>query len=148
MSTKNNSGTDIGVLTNFQSMPKRFMAWDKETKEFWYDLGGYNLVFEDEIRLGLWLANRKEVHGLNLDRFIIVQSTNLFDKDGKEIFEGSIVEFEGNKHIVINANGCFIIDSPKLGIIETTWDLLWRYDRLNMKVIGHILSNPELLEEK
>ena len=67
---------------DFQPVPKRFMVWDKETKAFWYDFGGQNLIFESEIRLGLWLANRKEVHGLDLNRFIIIQSTNLFDKDG------------------------------------------------------------------
>lgn len=81
---------------DFQPVPKRFMVWDKETKAFWYDFGGQNLIFESEIRLGLWLANRKEVHGLDLNRFIIIQSTNLFDKDGNEIFEGSIVYCESD----------------------------------------------------
>lgn len=139
---KNNSDTENNFPINFHPMPKRYMVWDKETKEFWYDFGGKNLIFESEIRLGLWLANRKEVHGLSLDRFIIVQSINLFDKDGKEIFEGSILKCKCGTRIklVEEKNGGFF--PLATGCYEGA------NEADEVEVIGHILSNPELLEGK
>lgn len=136
---------------DFQPVPKRFMVWDKETKAFWYDFGGQNLIFESEIRLGLWLANRKEVHGLDLNRFIIIQSTNLFDKDSNEIFEGSIVEdrCSGLNWLVFIENGEVFIRHRgavmHYGYISTGTK---KWVETNVKRIGHILSNPELMEKE
>lgn len=133
--------TNIGSL-DFQPMPKHFMVWDKETKAFWYDFGGQNLIFESEIRLGLWLANRKEVHGLDLNRFIIIQSTNLFDKDGNEIFEGSIVYCESDDEYGYVE---YDHDEGKYMVIVDNIASDFSCGGDYYGVVGHILSNPELL---
>lgn len=127
---------------DFQPVPKRFMVWDKETKAFWYDFGGQNLIFESEIRLGLWLANRKEVHGLDLNRFIIIQSTNLFDKDGNEIFEGSIVYCESDDEYGYVE---YDHDEGKYMVIVDNIASDFSCGGDYYGVVGHILSNPELL---
>ncbi len=130
---------------DFQPVPKRFMVWDKETKAFWYDFGGQNLIFESEIRLGLWLANRKEVHGLDLNRFIIIQSTNLFDKDGNEIFEGSIVYCESDDEYGYVE---YDHDEGKYMVIVDNIASDFSCGGDYYGVVGHILSNPELLGSK
>lgn len=90
MDTKNNSGTDIDVLTKFQPMPKRFMVWDKITEKFndngrlydWREIA--YLLYPSPLDTRDGIREREE-------RYIIVQSTNLFDEDDEEIFEGSVV---------------------------------------------------------
>lgn len=85
------------------------------------------------------------------DDNIIVQSTNLFDKDGNEIFEGSIVEdrCSGLNWLVFIENGEVFIRHRgavmHYGYISTGTK---KWVETNVKRIGHILSNPELLEKK
>nr|DAN83063.1 MAG TPA: YopX protein [Caudoviricetes sp.] len=82
----------------------------------------------------------------------IMQSTGLFDKNGKEIFEGDVVQFEDcytetdflyvNTGIVEWSQGSFTItnrDSVEMG------DLL-DGEFLDVTIIGNVYENPELLE--
>ena len=82
----------------------------------------------------------------------IMQSTGLFDRNGKEIFEGDIVQFEDcytetdflyvNTGIVEWSQGSFTItnrDSVEMG------DLL-DGEFLDVTIIGNVYENPELLE--
>lgn len=133
----NNQHTDINVgyqtLTNFQLMPKRFMVWDQRRQKF---IDGEPLTIDDIVCSN---SIRERIGELDF-----IQSTNLFDKDDEEIFEGSIVrDFDGEIGVVYYdsqegqywakfSNGdSTAMDSPGI-----------------MKVLGHILSNLELLEEK
>lgn len=76
----------------------------------------------------------------------LMQFTGLYDKNGKEIYEGDILK--GNFHTPIQvyfSNGQFkanVIGKDKQG--ELTWhgDLLGRTE-----IIGNIHENPELLEQ-
>ncbi len=69
---------------DFQPMPKRFMVWDK-----------VHNIMSSPVELAGLPSLRPDLFDNTSqakDNIIVVQSTNLFDKDGKEIFEGSIVE--------------------------------------------------------
>lgn len=147
----NNSVTDINVGNlNFQSMPKRFIAWDKYRND-WVTKFLMSSTDDKEsddwtCPLTLGINSKGEKDWLNNDQLIICQSTGLFDKDGKEIFEGSIVE---NGHrwrgIIVGYKGQWVVNY-KIPTPEM-WHLL--YDIKNcIKNIGHILSNPELLEDE
>jgi len=80
----------------------------------------------------------------NCDRFIPLQSTGLFDCDGKEIFEGDIVEKLAHRQqfswvtVVNNVTEFF----NKYYIYEIDEAPDSRY----FKVLGNIYENPEFLE--
>ena len=83
-----------------------------------------------------------EEYGYSYEDVVIIQSTNLFDKDGKEIFEGSIVEWGSDIGAVELYKGKWtfhIVDEP----FDVYHELFPNADMV--KVVGHILSNPELL---
>ena len=131
---------DNNVTRKFQPMSKRFIVWDKELQKFYEDSNG--IVSS----VGLYgLAEFLNICGRPLEQLEVIQSTNLFDKNGKEIFEGSIVE----NHF-IGKNGCVYYDEDVAGwrilYKDGTWDDLY-YVRSDIATVGHILSNLELLEE-
>ena len=90
----------------------------------------------------VWLEDRKEwVHCDNGD---ICQYTGLKDKNGTEIYEGDMLDYDGDLWQVeyLEEDGMFALISE--GIVEN-------FSNMNSKwfeVIGNIHENPELLEVK
>ena len=72
------------------------------------------------------------------------QFTGLLDKNGKEIYEGYIVEFgnriQGRSKVVFD-NGCFMAEAKNY---ETA--LTYRVS-MHAMVIGNIYDNPEMLKQ-
>jgi hypothetical protein len=68
----------------------------------------------------------------------MTQLTGLKDKNGKEIYEGDILDFEnGYKDVIEFFNGCFKLQQS--GYMD---------NMEHGKVIGNIYENPELLTNK
>lgn len=132
---------------DFQPIPKRFMVWDGE-HFLKLQTSCPEIVFQTEKMKKELVYELDDIISLSrvadISSFDIIQSINLFDKDGKEIFEGSIVE----NHF-INKFGLVYYDEDVAGwrilYEDGTWDDLY-YVRADIAVAGHILSNPELLE--
>lgn len=143
-------------IMKFQPMPKRFMVWDKTKRSFWRNTTDGKKVF-DLIQLANFLISQGR-WGTPHTNFGFLQSTNLFDKDGKEIFEGSIVNVYENYNfgngdnerdfdgLVACHEGCWSVNSwnGEDELIEPLYEI--RPEHISL--VGHILSNPELLEEK
>ncbi|CYU77217.1 hypothetical protein HO662_02785 [Streptococcus suis] len=127
-------------------MIPKFRAWDKISHAWRHDVYiGLDGLAKDLSRTG------EEPFELPLDNVIIMQSTGLFDKNGKEIFEGDVVvvydelnEFEPEVYEIVYSqdNLAWIFydnESHDFYLISTcTWD--------ELEIIGNAHQNPELLE--
>ena len=82
------------------------------------------------------------------DEIELMQSTGLKDKNGKEIFEGDIVDYKG-REAVIKWHGSYasfiyrFVDGLQERVSEWAPLFLACY---HFEVIGNIYENPELLE--
>ena len=99
----------------------------------------------------IWIEEKKD--WLHFDDYeCLMQSTGLFDKSGKEIYEGDVVQFEDcseashflyiNTGIVEWCQGGFHVTNRDSVSMEDLLD----GDVLDVKIIGNIYENPELLE--
>lgn len=89
------------------------------------------------------------------DEIELMQSTGLFDKNGKEIFEGDVIAIEvDDTGTPINAR---VFQNSKIGVLmfhvfEDNEDVpmveLLEDNSVAFEIIGNIYENPELLEEK
>ena len=131
----------------------KFRAWDNRNKTMWDFvvsswngvIEGYRVIndkriFENDIRLGI----NEEFEDYD-GEITIMQHTNLKDKNGKEIYEGDIVECEQlnqkQKGEVIFRKGMWSWEFKK---DKDSW-LYEVAKKWNGEIIGNIHSNPELL---
>lgn len=125
----------------FKQREKKFRAWDPEhwdevKEEFIGEMFYFDILNLRDDHEGIWYKDNYIGHLLNKDSSIM-QYTGLKDKNGKEIYEGDIVD------------GGFIV----------AWHLnrwVYSYDGNasegnlddDCEVIGNIFENPKLLDEK
>ena len=85
-------------------------------------------------------GNVEEIFDVYLNEVELMQYTGLKDKNGKEIYEGDIVDcFAGEyRHGIWEYQNRFAIE---FGWTQSMWDML-NCDRL--EVLGNIYENPEL----
>ncbi len=85
----------------------------------------------------------------NGEDVVLMQSTGLFDRNGKEVFVGDIVKCtRGCLHEVYlekEYGGTFIGGMPAVYLKGLNEGYAWTGDE---EVIGNIYENPEFLEEK
>ena len=130
-------------------MIPRFRVWLPDTIQM---LRVKALVFEkDRTRC---ICGYSFDFSLEDENATIMQSTGLLDKNGKEIFEGDIVQFEDcyevsdflyiNTGIIEWCQGGFHVTNRDSVLMEDLID----GDSLDVTIIGNVYENPELLEEK
>ncbi|HEW0852407.1 TPA: hypothetical protein VZ314_001702 [Streptococcus pneumoniae] len=138
-----------------------------------YDSGSLSRMYQpDEVMVGngdIWIIDEDSVAGewiVNND-IHLMQSTGLFDKNGKEIFEGDILEIQGIR-MVVKFGSYEYIESSKsnghtLGVVYNGLgfyvecinaadpDRISPFEPETLKesaIIGNRLEKPELLEDK
>ena len=85
---------------------------------------------------------------VEFDEIKLMQSTGLKDKNGKEIFEGDIVDYKGRKALVSwhGSYASFIYRFvDELQKRNAEWNPLY-LAYMRCEIIGNIYENPELLE--
>ena len=121
-----------------------------------YDGGSLNRMYQpDEVMVGggdIWIIDEDSVAGdwiVNNDLHLM-QSTGLKDKNGKEIFEGDILDYKGRKALVRwhGSYASFIYRFvDELQNRKTEWKPLY-LAYMKCEIIGNIYENPEFLEDK
>lgn len=123
----------------------KFRFWDTVHKEMKYDITC--------ILIGYFAGTLSEFFN-KLDAAIPMQYTGLLDKQGREIYEGDIVEWVADdmfkSGIIIFENGCFQIKGLRCSLGDFSrfqTDVCHFAGDDNWRVIGDVYSNPELLKE-
>lgn len=131
-------------------MIAKYRAWDSANKEMFKDTfaiteNGQVVVVEQES-----VASSPDY--VFVDHLVIMQSTGLKDKNGKEIFEGDIVQFEDcyevsdflyiNTGIIEWCQGGFHVTNRDSVLMEDLLD----GDSLDVTIFGNIYENKELLD--
>jgi len=123
----------------------KFRAWDKKKKKmcFVWAVGYYKngTIADIKIQQG----NKWK----NIKNFILLQYTGLKDESDREIYEGDIVKGELVDMLGYNAGEvkgvvCYV---SKWGCYAIGNDMVLLKDLRNIKVVGNIHENPELLKE-
>lgn len=116
---------------------RQYRVFDKQTKKI-YLVASINFA-EAEIEI---LNDNDKIIALPWDeRLVLMQHTGLKDKNGKMIWEGDIVTDDAGEMVydeVIFHKGCYCI---KKG--ENQYHI---FNEKNVKVIGNIYENPDLLK--
>ena len=154
-------------------MIPKYRAWDSAKKEMFKDTfaiteSGQVVVVEQES-----VASSPDY--VFVEHLVIMQSTGLKDKNGKEIFEGDILKFndewneychegyvdgsvEGVNYVeVVKGEACF--EFGKTRYPESSLFIYMEDEHLSFaefvkdkdfefEIIGNIYKNPELLEDK
>ena len=135
-----------------RAMIPRYRAWDGGSlcrmyspEEVMVCNGDIWIIDEDGVA-GEWIVNND---------LVLMQSTGLRDKNGKEIFEGDIIAIEVDDTVIpINAR---VFQNSKKGILmfhvfEDNEDVpmveLLEDDSVAFAIIGNIWEHPELAEVK
>jgi hypothetical protein len=128
----------------------KFRAWIKTEKCFADYIESIRFYINE---IDLCWGGICESDCFDFNDVILMQSTGLKDKDGKEIFEGDIVQFEDchevsdflyiNTGIIEWCQGGFHVTNRDSVLMEDLLD----GDSLDVTIIGNIYETPELLED-
>lgn len=134
-------------------MIPKFRAWISEADTMTNDLKGIDFENETVVLRKLYYEDgfpvETEVFEVEIGNAILMQSTGLFDINGKEVFVGDIVKCtRGCLHEVYlekEYGGTFIGGMPAVYLKGLSEGYAWTgYE----EIIGNVYENKELLEEK
>lgn len=122
-------------------MKPKFRVWDKLDKEI-YEVGEIHWSRGEFDFIGDGITFKRDA-----DEVELMQSTGLFDKNGKEVFVGDIIKCtRGCPHEVYlekEYGGTYIGGMPAIYLKGLLSGYAWTEDE---EIIGNIYENPELLE--
>ena len=128
-------------------MIPKFRAWDKRFSEFVEDffVSEDGKIYKKSTNTGYGIAISRETS----DKVILMQSTGLKDKNGKEVFVGDIIKCtRGCLHEVYiekEYGGTYFGGMPAVYLKDLREGYAWTEHE---EIIGNIYENPELLEDK
>jgi hypothetical protein len=128
-----------------------------------FDSRRHDPVFKRSQRMERVIKFRQFYHGLfhyfeytdgicsgpasaSIKNYPITQFTGLIDKNGKEIYEGDIIDVAGTPVVVCWNKECASFSCRKIDETEPYSDHLYGCQNMTI-IIGNIFENPELLKE-
>jgi uncharacterized phage protein (TIGR01671 family) len=124
-------------------MIPKFRAWDKENQIM---LDVSLIDFKKRVLVGEHFEFG-ETNFISFDKIELMQSTGLFDRNGKEVFVGDIVKCTRGCHHEVylekEYGGTFIGGMPAIYLKGIKEGYAWTEAE---EIIGNIYENPELLE--
>ena len=109
-------------------------------------------VFAHSINFADWDFAKKEMENKyrhkdkHPDRFILMQYTGLKDKNGKEIYEGDVVEYMNRADRLCGDIVCWNTKNLRWGTKNRGYPLACL--DIEYEVIGNTYENPNLLEDR
>nr|DAY00989.1 MAG TPA: YopX protein [Caudoviricetes sp.] len=140
-------------------MIPKYRAWDVLAEKMIDEILMISFVRKEIIgkfRNGSTSVPLKFEDGRNGEDVILMQSTGLKDKNGKEIFEGDIITDGYTLGVLRNHQtlGFYMVDEKgKENFLSDTVDTegfeeAKEFMKNSIEIIGNIYENPELLEDK
>lgn len=127
-------------------MMPRFRAWNKATKEM-HEVDDIVSIDFEKKQICVKTLFFEKVSYYDFDDVVLMQSTGLRDKNGKEIFEGDIIDStDGFLTGVVEfreALGMFVSNLVEYNNFERLCNVA-----SSRKIIGNIWEHPELAEVK
>lgn len=111
---------------------RKYKAWDKVNKKMIEDVASIHFKAEMIATSNLCFYPFKDIE--------LLQSTGLFDKNGKEIFEGHILNYRDEYRVVEMYDGAWISRTGEKRLIVKMAVLS------GAKIIGNKFENRELLD--
>lgn len=125
-------------------MIPRYRAWNKATKAM-YEVDDIMSIDFGKSEIGVKTLFFDQTNRYDFDDIVLMQSTGLTDKNGKEIFEGDIIDStDGFLTGVIEFRvslGMFVSDLVEYNNFERLCNVA-----SSRKIIGNIWEHPELAE--
>ena len=127
-----------------RTMIPRYRAWNKATKEM-HEVDDIVSIDIEKKQIYVKTLFFNQLNHYVFDAVVLMQSTGFRDKNGKEIFEGDIIDSEDG---ILSGVVEF---RPDLGMFVSTLIKYNNFERLcnvadSVHIIGNIYTNPELLE--
>jgi len=128
-------------------MIPKFRAWDKVFKE----MVQVNALLLDEQVIKVTYKNGN-IAKEDVKEYVLMQSTGLKDKNGKEIFEGDVVRMRNprDRRQIGKFQVVRVANSPMLGLLDKklTTEIFNLYEHMRnyYEIAGNIYENPKLLE--
>lgn len=133
-------------------MIPKYRAWSKQEKRLILSEDILAIDYENEeivtqkIYFEDGLPVERDIYTYDFDAAVLMKSTGLKDKNGKEIFEGDAVKMAKNVYseptyyeVVRHRGGAYRLESKRYGC-----ELWLRHT--DCEIAGNIWENPELLE--
>ncbi|HEL2382914.1 TPA: hypothetical protein TZS71_000654 [Streptococcus suis] len=133
-------------------MIPKFRAWDVHNKKMLTEselvIWSGNVYANDYQKIfKRFMEGARGLVGYSVDDKFLMQSTGLFDANGKEVYIGDIVKCtSGCSHEVIflkEYGGRYIGGMPAIYLSDIREGYAWTEDE---EIIGNIYENPELVE--
>lgn len=140
-------------------MTPRYRAWIKTEKRMFLSDDILNIDYENkeivtqQVYFKNGLPDDRDIYFYDFDEIVLMQSTGLKDKNGKEIFEGDVLEIEDEGEVLGNAKltwdneqAVFMIEAVSVDDIAPFHEIL-SDESYSYRVVGNVYENPELLED-